>query len=408
MRKKLLSVFLVSMSCALSAQSIQLRDTSNNVLNNDTITFTHYLDNNIFQSDFKHEEFIAVRNNSATDSMNIDLTRTEIEIIPGSGDYYCWGTQCLLERQAGNTPVWVANDPVKTGPMSDAGGLAPLAIYLSPNTFHGTALLKYTFTDLDNPRVNEASLYVRWVIIDTTAYSSPIVLFDSVKNNMNGDTLEFTDLLNNDIVQNDFEHTLDFPIFNGTGRSMNIDVEREEVQTINNSGDYFSWGTNSGSEVQAGASPKVLANSPVSTAARTEAKGNLPFKIYLNPDTEGGVAIYKYNFIDQLDPNNKASIVVKWTVRNVTSLGENSLTNKFSIAPNPVTNNTTINFEDALKYDQQSIEVLNIIGEKVQTIRLEKGARKVQVNTEEMSSGIYFVNIVVDGARVGSRKMIVK
>lgn len=408
MRKNLLSVFLVGITCALGAQNIQLLDTSNAVLNNDTITFTHYLDNNIFQSDFKHEQFISVRNTSATDTMNIDLTRTEVEVIPGSGDYYCWGTQCLLEREAGNTPVWTAMDPVKTAPMSDAGGLAPLAIYLSPNGFHGTALFKYTFTDLFDPRANEASLYVRWVIIDTTAYSSPIVLFDSVKNNLNGDTLEFTDFLNNDIVQGDFEHTLTFPVFNGTGSSMNIDLVREEVQTINNSGDYFSWGTNGGSEVKAGVSASVSANSPVTTAARSEAKGNLPFKIFLNPDTEGGVAIYKYNFVDQVDPTNKASIVVKWTVRNITSLGENELTNKFSIYPNPAESNTTINFDEALNYNQQNIEVYNIIGERVQKLTLANGTRQVELDTEELTSGIYFVNVIVEGRRVGSKKMIVK
>ena len=92
MRKNLLFIASLLVFSAAGAQSIRLLNDLGNVVNDDTITFTHYMDTAITQADFKHDEFVAVVNNSATDTMNIDLTRNEIDFIPSSADYFCWGT----------------------------------------------------------------------------------------------------------------------------------------------------------------------------------------------------------------------------------------------------------------------------------------------------------------------------
>ena len=245
------------MGSILNAQPIQILDSSGSVINNDTLTFTHFLNNDISQSDFTHEQFIFIFNSSLVDSMNIDMTRHEIQFIPGSGDYFCWGTQCKLEQAAGSIPVWQAFDPVKTAPQDTAGGLAPLAIYISPNE-------------------------------------------------------------------------------------------------------------------------------------------------------KFGEAIFRYEFVDQIDTSNKASVFVKWVIVNITSLEENSFNNKVAIYPNPAIEKTSINFESALNYKQQKIEVYNITGKLVKEMTVNHGATNIEMNTEDLTSGIYFVNLIANGTRVASKKLIVK
>ena len=179
MRKNLLFIASLLVFSAAGAQSIRLLNDLGNVVNDDTITFTHYMDTAITQADFKHDEFVAVVNNSATDTMNIDLTRNEIDFIPSSADYFCWGTQCLLARLAGTRTQWQAFDPVLTDPLDSAGGSAPLQIYLSPRGNDGASLFKYTFEDIDDLTGNNAaSVYVKWVILDSTVYSDPVMLFN--------------------------------------------------------------------------------------------------------------------------------------------------------------------------------------------------------------------------------------
>ena len=52
--------------------------------------------------------------------------------------------------------------------------------------------------------------------------------------------------------------------------------------------------------------------------------------------------------------------------------------------------------------------MFNILGESVYTATLKKGTKTYDLNVEDLPKGIYFVNVVADGARVSSKKMIVK
>lgn len=408
---------------AVGAQNIQLLNSAGNVVNGDTVTFTHYMDTAITQADFKHDEFVTIVNTTSTDTMSIDLIREEIEIIPGSADYYCWGTQCLLARLAGTRKVWQAFDPVETFPGDSAGGTAPLQIYLAPRGNDGVALFKYTFAD-DNDRTgnNSASVYVRWVILDTTQYSDPVMLFnlkprkfslfgDSIsrKTSINGDTLRIRSALNNSSSSNPlFEEEVFFNVFNATGSVMNVDMEREEITTISRSSDYFMWNGTTTAATNAGTAQKTSANAPVSVDPRLVANKDFSIKLYLQPDSVAGVAIYKYSYTDINDPSKTGSFFVKWTVDNITSITENKIESNFKLYPNPAQTNATLNFDKGLNFDRQEVQLINILGEQVLVESIRKGVKSHDLNVENLPKGIYFVNVVINGERVNSKKMIVK
>ncbi len=421
MRKILLFIVSLFTLSALNAQGIQLLDKSGNVVNGDTIEFIHYMDTAIAQSDFKHDQFVTVFNSSTTDSMNIDLSREEIDIIPGTADYYCWGTQCLLATNAGINPFWQANDPVKTAPQDSAGGLAPLSIYISPRGNDGEALFKFIFTDIDDRTGNtEAIVYVRWTILDSTVYSDPVMLFnpkprkfvvfgDSIsrKTSINGDTIKITSGANRNTPTATFEQELNFNVFNATGQMMQLDMSREEISTIQGSGDYFSWNNDTTAETSAGTVARASANSAVQVMPRKVANSDFSMRLFLKSDSIG-TAIYKYTYTDMVNTNNKGSFFVKWVVDDITSLDELEYENSFSVYPNPVNDFTRINFEKPLTFNQQEIEVYNILGEEIQSVKVAFGARFVDLNASELPSGIYFLNVIVDGSKIGSKKMIVQ
>lgn len=73
---------------------------------------------------------------------------------------------------------------------------------------------------------------------------------------------------------------------------------------------------------------------------------------------------------------------------------ENEFLN-LSVFPNPVKNQATVTY--SLKNVQEvTVDIVNILGEKIQTIALAKqtaGNYSVQINTETLSNGVYFVKL---------------
>lgn len=160
-RKLLFLAFGLTAVFGLNAQSIGLTNTNNQSIVDDTLIFWHAVDTTQFNLDFKHENLVTVTNNSSN-TMNIDLIREELSFIPGTGDYFCWGTQCFNEVAAGSNPTWIANDPVNTAPNATAGGIGFSIYFAHKNTKVGEALHKFTFTDLLSTPAIQSSLFVRW------------------------------------------------------------------------------------------------------------------------------------------------------------------------------------------------------------------------------------------------------
>ncbi len=131
MKKIVLVLMALALAGASQAQLLSGEDKSGNDIQGDTLVFWHAVDTTIFQLDFEHKDIVSIKNNHI-DTIRVDLARTEIDTITGTGDYFCWGSQCFGLIAAGTRPVWFANDPAKTGPGDYAGGIG-FAVYLGHN-----------------------------------------------------------------------------------------------------------------------------------------------------------------------------------------------------------------------------------------------------------------------------------
>lgn len=407
MKKALLLLMIVSTSFLAKSQAIELLDANGNSVIGDTLVFNHLYDTTVFNSDFEHKNLYVIVNNSSG-TMNIDLVRTEIMAVPGTGDYFCWGTQCLGERQAGSKVVWTANDPVITAAGDTAGGIGFSHYFAHHNKF-GNALYKFTYVDQNNPS-NSASIYFKYQL---RVSSAPIEILDYSGNSLLGDTIKYTEIINNTNRSFDFERKGIAYIVNNTfDKNMDIDIIRTEIDTITGTGDYYCWGTSCFIESAAGSQAVWEANDPVlGVQAGDTASGTQALSIYLAHNQRKGVAIYKYEFIDENDrANNKGSFFVKWNIEYTVGLNENEKdAYKFTVSPNPVKGDVAeIRFANALNFDNQYVVVYDLSGKEVEKLNVSKGVSTIKLNTSTYNSGLYFVRLVANGTSVMSRKIIVE
>ena len=95
-------------------------------------------------------------------------------------------------------------------------------------------------------------------------------------------------------------------------------------------------------------------------------------------------------------------------VDNFTSLAEIEDESKFSIYPNPAEFQAIVSFDNPMNFNRQEVQMFNILGEQVFVAPLKKGTTKYELKVEDFPKGIYFVNVVANGTRMTSKKMIVK
>jgi len=81
----------------------------------------------------------------------------------------------------------------------------------------------------------------------------------------------------------------------------------------------------------------------------------------------------------------------------------------FSISPNPIGENTLIEFE-LLENETVSLELRNTEGKLIQQIideeKLSIGKKQIQLNGSQLPSGIYFIQMTANGSNIFSEKII--
>ncbi len=93
------------------------------------------------------------------------------------------------------------------------------------------------------------------------------------------------------------------------------------------------------------------------------------------------------------------------------SVEEIKLLNSMELYPNPSTNSYTTLTLTLEKPTKIKVEILNTLGQpifKVTEKELIFGKNKIQINTNKLSSGIYFVAIEIDGKTKGAKKLVVE
>lgn len=121
-----------------------------------------------------------------------------------------------------------------------------------------------------------------------------------------------------------------------------------------------------------------------------------------------GKSTIDYTIFNVDVPSDKVTFTLKYNAPEAVGIKENVKNlSDFSIFPNPAKESAVINLNSA-KAMQSSLSVYNALGEVVlqKDLSLLEGKNKIELNTEILKSGIYFVSIA-NGSNSISKKLII-
>lgn len=142
-----------------------------------------------------------------------------------------------------------------------------------------------------------------------------------------------------------------------------------------------------------------------------------PQTFALNPKLEDiyghpGTSKITYTIYDRDNPSDKITIQFTYVVTATTDIRPGFdgapvtiLSNSF---PSPAFDNARIDYNIGQTYSNASLTVYNLIGNQMQTVRLDAPKGSVNIPTATMNAGVYFYSIVVDGKKIVTKKLIVK
>jgi hypothetical protein len=121
-----------------------------------------------------------------------------------------------------------------------------------------------------------------------------------------------------------------------------------------------------------------------------------------------GISIVRYKFYDMNNSTDSISFFGKFIGTSGVGINESNLLTSSDIFPNPADNATFLNYNITSEFTSAEIRIIDILGNKAQIIPLYDKAGKIKINTENLTSGIYFYSAIIDDKPVFTKKLIVR
>ena len=128
----------------------------------------------------------------------------------------------------------------------------------------------------------------------------------------------------------------------------------------------------------------------------------------LQPNNSYGISRVTYCWYDAANPSDSVCLEFFYDV----TLGVNELANAKSDFlslphPNPADANTVIAYRLSKSDADSKIVIYNVIGSKVQEIKLNAGESRIQLNTSVFKPGVYYYSLVSGSKAISTSKLIV-
>ena len=199
----------------------------------------------------------------------------------------------------------------------------------------------------------------------------------------------------------------DMQIRNLTGEALDVMIEKEEVDLVEGTQNYFCWGSCY--------TPSVFVSPrPVSVEGNAVTEiGAFSIHHQIDPEMSGdpanfisgtsGLRYYAYPYGQE---DKKACLEI-WFAYNVEGVVENVTYNFGHAYPNPAT--SMVHFDYSLtSADRVSVSVYNLLGQEVMSQQINNLQGTVAVSVADLNEGIYFCNLFVNGQAVKTEKFVVK
>jgi hypothetical protein len=188
---------------------------------------------------------------------------------------------------------------------------------------------------------------------------------------------------------------VDFEFKNTSSSSKNYHVKKYDLQVNKvNSSDlaeaYYCTGLNCYPPTT------TITPTPVTLGANT----TIALKLYLSEASAVGESTIKYEIYDVANPGDMVSFTIKYngplsvkTTENVVALSD--------IYPNPASSKAFINL-NSIAVISGNVSITNTLGSVVSSkaVEISQGKNTISLDTENLTSGIYFVTIYAKNQRL--------
>lgn len=104
----------------------------------------------------------------------------------------------------------------------------------------------------------------------------------------------------------------------------------------------------------------------------------------------------------------KRNPVAESSVRMEEQLYSNDKITVSNIYPNPASEYAEVDYAMSSEIRDAKLIFYNVLGSQMQEYSLSKNESKLRINTREMSTGLYFYQLALDGKKVATKKMLVR
>lgn len=146
------------------------------------------------------------------------------------------------------------------------------------------------------------------------------------------------------------------------------------------------------SRLNVGQSPAIIVNTPI-------APFKAPSSIKYNLKSP-----YNQYYRDLLIKNNSENKTVAPSTNKESTIEKVKIGNVY---PNPAADYATIDYTIISNFESASIAFYNLLGKPIADFELSRGNDKLKVNTSSWESGIYMYQLVINGRKVSTKKLIV-
>jgi hypothetical protein len=187
-------------------------------------------------------------------------------------------------------------------------------------------------------------------------------------------------------------------VTNNSGTAVPVLVKKVVIDTVPGSLNMFCWGSCFAPTVYV--SPNPITVDP----GRTD---SLNFSGHYVPNTYSGDSRLRYVFFSRSDPSDSVCVNIVYSAYPV---GIEMLAVKATISnasPNPADGNTRISYSLPVNTNG-SLVVRNLLGSIAMEFPLNGQSGSVSLNTGDLSNGVYFYSLNIDGVTGSSKKLIVR
>ncbi len=208
----------------------------------------------------------------------------------------------------------------------------------------------------------------------------------------NGDTITLTD------TDADADFSINFWITNISSSTIEIKAKKTELGLVAGSDNYFcSW------------TSCYLSSTYVTPDSLPLAAGvvNKAFIVDYGSNGNSGKSTVMYTIFDMSNTSDSIAVVVNYIAGFV---GIESTTDNVTISnayPNPTKDRFFLDYNFADSRNAK-VEIMNVVGNIVSEQYINPQSSHASINVENLSSGIYFYNVIVDGNKIASKKLIIQ